>query len=170
MTVNQFLAYLAEHQWLVAAVLLGIPLFCALLNQTQQRATARTPIHYLYSAAVFTTAIPGLFAAIVVFYSMFFIRTNLLDANLVLYFLPLVSMAATLLIVKRRVGFDILPGFDRLAGLMILLGVVCLVLFFLYRLRFVIGFFASIEQLLVAGVAIYVLAKFGMSKLRGKKA
>ena len=167
MTVNDFLAYLEQYQLWVAAGLLAIPVLCALLNQTQQKATERTGIHYIYSAAVFSTSIPGLFSAIILFYSLFFAKVNLLEVNMVLYFLPLITMVATLLVVKRRVGFDILPGFDRLAGLMILLGLTCLVLFLLYRLRFVIGFFGSMEQLLIFGAVIYGLVKYAMAKLKG---
>ncbi|MFT4927468.1 MAG: hypothetical protein ACI8WB_003575, partial [Phenylobacterium sp.] len=144
------------------------PLCCLLLNLTQNKSNTRKPVHYLYSTAIFATAIPGLFASIIVFYSLFFIKTNLLNSNVVLYFLPIISMAATFFIVGRRVGFDILPGFVRLSGLMILLGVICLVVFFLYRLRFVIGFFASIEQLVMIGVFLYIITKVGFAKLKGK--
>lgn len=168
MTVNEFLQYLIQFQLHIAAVLVGIPLFCALLNQTQTKATERKPIHYVYSAAIFATAIPGLFAAIIVFYSMFFIKANMLNSNVILHFLPIISMIATFLIVGRRVGFDILPGFQRLSGLMILLSIVCLVVFFLYRLRFMIGFFASIEQLLMIGAVLYVVFKIGLARIKGK--
>ena len=169
MSVNQFLEYLSQYQLHLGAVLVGIPLFCLLLNQTQTKASVRKPVHYVYSTAIFATAIPGLFAAIIVFYSLFFIKANLLNSNVILYFLPIISMAATFLIVGRRVGFDILPGFQRLSGLMMLLGIICLLVFFLYRLRFIIGFFASIEQLLVIGVILYAIAKVGLAKLKGKR-
>lgn len=168
MSVNQLLQYLAQYQWQFAAVLIGIPLFCLLLNLTQQKAAERKPVHYVYSGAIFATAIPGLLASIIVFYSMFFIKANMLDTNVVLYFLPIISMIATIAIVGRRVGFDLLPGFQRLSGLMILLAIVCLVVFFLYRLRFIIGFFASVEQLLLVGAALYVIAKIGLARLKGR--
>lgn len=168
MSVNQFLESLSQYQLHLGAVMVGIPLFCLLLNLTQTKASVRKPVHYVYSTAIFATAIPGLFAGIIVFYSLFFIKANLLNSNVVLYFLPIISMAATFLIVGRRVGFDILPGFQRLSGLMMLLGIICLLVFFLYRLRFIIGFFASIEQLLVIGVILYVIAKVGLARLKGK--
>lgn len=168
MSVNEFLQYLTQYQFHLAGVFFAIPLFCLLLNMTQQKATERKPVHYVYSTAIFATAIPGLFAGIIVFYSMFFIKANLLNSNVILHFLHIISMAATFLIVGRRVGFDILPGFKKLSGLMILLGVICLVVFFLYRLRFIIGFFASIEQLLIAGIALYVIAKIGLARLKSK--
>jgi hypothetical protein len=41
----------------------------------------------------------------------FFTRENLLDASVLSHFLPLVSMAATLLIIRRKVDFRDLPGF-----------------------------------------------------------
>ena len=56
----------------------------------------------------------GLFAAVITAYGLFFTRTNLLEVNLLVYALPIVSMAFTLLAVRRNVEFESIPGFDRL--------------------------------------------------------
>jgi len=81
------------------------------------------PHKYCFSVLIYLSCIPGMFAAVITGYSLLMSRTNLLEVNLVLYFLPIASMIATILLIRRRVNTDLIPGFDRLLGLCTLLGV-----------------------------------------------
>jgi hypothetical protein len=113
--------------------------------------------------------IPGILAAIVVFYSLFFVRINLLEVDIVIYFLPIIMMILTLFVIAKQVNLNRLPGFNRLSGLMTLLTLTGFILLLLYKLRFMVGFFASIQSLLIFGVVLYFLFKFALRKLGGDK-
>ena len=52
------------------------------------------PWKYVYSVLIYLTSIPGVFAAVVVAYTMFFQRGNLLRLNVFVTFLPIASMVA----------------------------------------------------------------------------
>jgi len=79
------------------------------------------PWKYFYSVLVYLTCVPGTFAAVITAYTLFFTRENLMDVNPLVYFLPLASMVATLVLIHKNVTFDLVPGFDRLEGLMVMI-------------------------------------------------
>ena len=57
---------------------------------------------------------------------IFRLRINL-DTNLLTQVLPIISMITTLTIIKAQVNLDLIPGFDKLSGLIIILGaLICL--------------------------------------------
>ncbi len=167
MSVNDFLQYCEQYQSHIAALLVALPLGCIVLNLFITPSPIRKPSYYLYSLFIFASVIPGMLALVIVFYSLFFTGGNLLEANAVLHFLPILTMFATLFFATRKVDSKLLPGVKRLSGLMILIGLVCLVVFFLYKLRFVIGFFSSIESLVVVAVAAYLLMQFAIRRISG---
>ncbi|MEZ4765253.1 MAG: hypothetical protein R3C26_19345 [Calditrichia bacterium] len=103
-------------------------------------------------------------------YSLFFLRSNLLEVNALIYFLPIISMIVTLALMRRNVNFDYLPGFDRLRGLMLLLAVTFIVSFLLMQLRIWLFFGGSIGSLLIGMILIFLLLRYGSRLLlRGKK-
>ena len=67
--------------------------------------------------------------------------------------------------VGRDTDLDRLPGFERLSGLMMLIGLTFLVLLIVFKMRILIGFFASIESLVVLGIVLFILFKFAAKKL-----
>ena len=83
---------------------------------------AESPWKYVYSVLVYAVCVPGLFSAVLTGYTLFFSRENLLDASLLAYFTPIVSMIVTLVFIRKSVSFDDVPGFDRLSGLMMMIG------------------------------------------------
>ena len=120
---------------------------------------------YVYSVLVYLVGIPGVISSVLIGYSLFFVRQNLLEVNFLIYFLPVISMALSFFMIGRRISFERLPGFDRLAGLMILIGLSFLVVLALFKLRLIIGFFASMETLAVIGIAVFILFQYASAKL-----
>ena len=98
-------------------------------------------------------------------YSLFFTRSNLLDASLLIYFLPIVSMIVSLVFIRKNVDFNSVPGFDRLSGLMAMLGCSFVIALAIQKTNIWIFFGGSIEILLVMAVAIFALLKWGVYML-----
>ncbi|HEY9844536.1 MAG TPA: hypothetical protein V6D23_28955, partial [Candidatus Obscuribacterales bacterium] len=123
MTLREVITLAGQHpEWL--AIYFGVvPFLALLLPLFHKKAFGEfAPWKYVYSFLTYLTCVPGLMAAVLVGYSLFFTRENLLDANPMIYFLPLLSMFVTLVLIRKQVDFNALPGFDRLSGLMILIG------------------------------------------------
>lgn len=122
----------------------------------------------MFSVLIYLASLPGVFALVLVSYTLFILRGNLLEVNLLVYALPIMSMFGVYWAISRVTNFKYLPGFDRLSGLLVIIFLMCISVFFLYRLRFVIGFFGSIEMLFGAGVVLFIVFKIAAAKLFGR--
>jgi hypothetical protein len=120
-----------------------------------------SPWKYLYSLIVYVTCIPGVFAAVLTGYSLFFTKQNLLDANLLVYLLPIVSMVATLFLVRRSVEFEDVPGFDRLSGLIAMMAVSFILALAILKTRIWIVFGGPIQTLVAFAIGFFALFKWG---------
>ena len=109
---------------------------------------------------VYLACVPGMLAAVLTAYTLFFLRRSLLDVDLLFYFLPIVSMILTLVVVKRRVPWRDLPGVNRLYGLMVLLGISFVLALALEKTRIWVFFGASIFALLFMAVICFLALKW----------
>lgn len=94
-------------------------------------------------------------------YTLFFSRENLLDASLLAYFTPVVSMIVTLVFIRKSVSFDDIPGFDRLSGLMLMIGCSFAFALAIDKTRIWIWFGASIERLFLLALGMFALLRWG---------
>ena len=127
-----------------------------------------SPWKYVYSVIIYLACIPGIFSLFLTLYSVLLLRASLLAVNVLSYFLPFLSMFLTLFIVRRSVTFDDIPGFRRLYGLFLLIGLTFLVLFTLDRLRILLIFRSSIFLFFGLGIAIFFLLKYSARLLFGR--
>lgn len=74
-------------------------------------------------------------------------------------------MAVTLLLIRKSVSFDELPGFDRLSGLIALVGVTFVILLVIQKTFVGILFGGSIGLLVAVGAFLFALLKWGSSAL-----
>lgn len=129
----------------------------------------RSPWKYIYSVLVYLVCIPGMFSAVITAYSLFFIRQNLLNVNFIVYFIPLISMIVTLVLVGNQVQWDRIPGFDRLYALMVLIGVSFIVALAVSKTRIWLFFGGSIWFFLVVAVICFFVLKGCIHTISGKK-
>lgn len=167
MSINQWLQKINNPEILLV-FFAGLPLLALLTGFFHQRRRGeKTSLRYLYSTLTYASTIPGSFSITLIAYALFFTRTNLLDVNFLVYFLPLISMIVTLMIIGKHAEFSKLPGIDRLSGLITLLAITFSIVLFIFKSRIFIGFFSSIEYLFVLGVLIYLLLKWSLKKISG---
>ncbi len=119
------------------------------------------PWKYLYALLVYLVCVPGMFAAVITAYTLFFSGESLLDANLLVYFLPLASMVATLVLIRKNVSLDDVPGFDRLTGLMVMVGGSFVIALVIQKTRIFVFFGGSIEKLFLLAAGVFALLKWG---------
>lgn len=167
MSINQWLKGL-DNPPLFMAFLVAIPLLALITGFFHQRRYGeRGWPRYFYSVLTYASTIPGVFSVSLIAYTLFFTRKNLLDVNVFVYFLPVVSMIITLMIIAKHAEFSKLPGFDRLSGLMTLLAITFAIVLFVYKSRIFIGFFGSMEYLLGLGAFVYLLLRWSVKKAMG---
>lgn len=166
MSIDNLLKLAEDNNWLILAFLLGLPVFTFLLAKIYKDRPERHPLDYVFTLIIYLIVIPGMFSFCLVGYSFMFIRQNMLQVNMVIYFLPLISMGLVFYIISRVTDFDLLPGFKKLSALMLLIFLVMCILFFLYRLRIHMVFFGSISNLFWLGVGVFVIMKLTMNRLK----
>jgi hypothetical protein len=153
---------LAARPLVTAAALALAPLLALMLPLLHTRGAATAgPYKHFYAALVYLACIPGTAAAVLTAYALFFTQENLLDADWVVYLLPIVLMGATLALIRRVVSFDALPGFDRLQGLLALLAATFILVLALSRTRIWIVFGGSLGMAVVLAGALFALLKWG---------
>lgn len=161
MTIRELVALLGEYPLFVAAMLVLPPaatVACGLLHGRDGGRSA--PWKYIYAVIVYAVCVPGLFAAVLTGYLLFFTRDNLLDVSLVLYFGPIVCMVATLGLMRRNVAFEDVPGFGRLSGLMAMIALSFAVALAIDKTRIWILFGGSIWFLLLLALVIFAIFKW----------
>ena len=162
MTIRDLIGLAGQHPLALVIAFLAPPLAAWLLGMMHPRGQGgQAPWKYFSSGLVYLACVPGMFAAVVTAYSLFFSRENLLDANLLVYFLPIVSMAATLIFIRKSVPFDQVPGFDRLSGLMAMVGCSFAIALAVQKTNIFLFFGGSIEKLFMLAAGIFALLKWG---------
>jgi hypothetical protein len=122
---------------------------------------ANAPWKYIYSVLIYLVCIPGLFSSVLTGYGLFFQKENMLDVNLAVYLLPIVSMVVTLILIHKIVNFENVPGFDRISGLMVMIGCSFLIALAIEKTRIWIFFGGSIAMLFALAAGIFALLKWG---------
>jgi hypothetical protein len=170
MTARELIQVAGQHWLVLLAVFLLPPLATWLCGRAHGAGNGgNAPWKYAYSALVYLTSVPGTFAAVLTGYTLFFTRENLLDVNPLVYFLPIGSMVVTLIFIRKSVSFALIPGFDRLEGLLALIACSFVLALAIQKTRIWIVFGGSIERLFILAAAIFALLKWGAYTLfRGR--
>ncbi|MFC1885897.1 hypothetical protein ACFLZM_02435 [Thermodesulfobacteriota bacterium] len=151
---------------LLTALFAAPPILVLIANAFyRQKKSITPPGNYLYAFFVYLVCTPGVLSCVLTAYALFFTRRNLLTVNLFIYFFPILSMIVTLILVRKTVALDKLPGVDRLYALMILLAVSFAVALFIQKTRIWIFFGGSIGILIVLAVFCFALLKWSMAML-----
>ncbi|MEL6945254.1 MAG: hypothetical protein AAFO82_21590 [Bacteroidota bacterium] len=128
----------------------------------------QSPWKYMYSTLIYAACIPGIFATMLVFYTLFFENKSLLEVNLFIYFLPIISMFAVLLILSRKLQLEHIPGFDKISGLVFMIVAASMVIFLLSRMRIWTVFIGSIWHLLGLFAVLLIVFRIGFKRLFAK--
>ena len=162
MTTRELIQWAGQHSVALLLAFIAPPVLAWLAGQTHGKEQGKlAPWKYLYSVLVYLVCVPGMFAGVITAYTLFFSGENLLDANLLVYFLPIVSMVATLGLIRKNVSFDDVPGFDRLSGLMVMVGCSFGIALAIQKTRIFVFFGGSIEKLFLLAAGVFALLKWG---------
>ena len=161
-TIRDLIQLAGKHPWLLVLVFVGPPVLAWLAGRLQGKDQGKLPPwKYLHAVLVYVVWVPGMFAAVITAYTLFFSGENLLDANLPVYFLPIAAMVATLVLIRKNVSFDDVPGFHRLSGLMVMVGCSFAIALAIQKTRIWVFFGSSIEKLFLLAAGVFALLKWG---------
>ena len=162
MTTRELIQLADRHPAALAAAFVVPPVVAWAVGRLHERGGGgAAPWKYFYSALVYVACVPGMFAGVLTAYALFMSHENLLDVSPLIYFLPVISMVVTLVLVRKNVAFAEVPGFDRLSGLMIMVGCSFAAALAIQKTNIWIFFGGSIEKLFLLAGGIFALLKWG---------
>lgn len=169
MSINEMIMRLSVYNLHILLIFIFIPILAFITGKiVSKKEGGRGPFKYFYSFLVFISCVPGMFSSVLTLYVLFIMRSNLLSVNVILYFLPIVSMIVTVVLLDRSVDLDMVPGFERLLGLFIVLAATFVIMFVILQLRIWIFFGGSMIALLIFMAILFLLLNWAAGKAFGK--
>lgn len=159
---------MGENPSLIMIYFIGLPILSFIMTWITNEDSYKSPWKFVYSGLVYGACIPGIFATMLVAYSMFFENKSLLQVNFFVYFLPIISMFAVLLILSRKLHLENIPGFDKISGLIFMIIAASMVVFLLSRMRIWTVFIGSIWHLFGLFIVLLVIFRVGFKRLFAK--
>jgi hypothetical protein len=165
MTLQDLFDNIADNPTFIIIYFIAIPLLTALFAWIGHGEANRSPWKYIYSTLIYLSSVPGIFAITVSVYTFLFVRTSFLNVNVLVYFLPVISMVATFMILKRVVNLDEIPGFGKLSGLLMTIFAIILVMFILDRTRIIAFVMIPVQYLILIMVLLFFMFRIGMKRV-----
>ncbi len=165
MTVENIIDWLGGFPNLILIYFSSLLLISILGSFLVTRRNFRSPISYLYGGLVYAVTLPAILSGVLILYSLFFLKLNLLQLNIFTYYLPVVFSVITLIIINKTVALKSIPGFDRLSGLVTLITGAMLFTYLLQKMFFGVFFIGNISYLIAFFGVIFLGLKIGWDKL-----
>lgn len=143
--------------WLI--VFASMPILGLISSLIANRDASLSPWNYFFSFLIYACCIPGIFTIGLDIYLLIVEKRSILDFDLILQVLPIVSMLLTLFIISRTIDLDLIPGFGKLSGLLLVIACAIVSMWILDRIRIV--FFARLPIQAVVGILLGIIALFG---------
>lgn len=165
MTIQHVIDFFVQREWWILGYFAFLIVFAFILSLTPSAANVDN-LKYLMAVIVYAVSVPGVFAVILLVYSVFVLGSSVLTLSMIVYFLPIVSMIICLWQLSRKVYMKDIPGFNKLSGLLVLIGLTIVILLILQRTHFGVIFLGSMTHLLIGFVCVFIIFRFALHRIR----
>ena len=126
----------------------------------------KAPLSYLYTLLIYGVSIPGLLSFMLLLYSFFFLKGNLLELDIVVYIVPIIGLITTLFIINKSVPMSYIPGFDKISGLFTIVIITFFITYLLQKMFFGVLFIGKVQHLIVLFLGLLIVLKLAFDKLK----
>ncbi|WP_378178340.1 hypothetical protein [Aquimarina sp. SS2-1] len=165
MTVQDFINWFGNNPNLVLGYFAIIIAFSLIGLLFVKPSNFKPPINYLYGILIYAVTIPGLLALVLLLYSFFFLKINLLQVDLIAYFVPLIATIITLVIINKTIPMSRIPGFGKLSGLFILIMIAFIITYILQRMFFGVFFVGRFQYLILFFLVLLLGVKIAWDRI-----
>lgn len=165
MTINEFISWADQNPVPIFIYMIIVPAAAFIATMFMEENAERSRGKYIFSILMYATCVPGVMAFIMTGYSLVMKRADLMNFNILVYFLPIVSMLLTIGVIQRVIRMVDIPGFKRLSGFIMMIGVTCILVFILQRVFIGVFFFGTLQSLLLLFVVLFVVIKIGWDRV-----
>lgn len=125
----------------------------------------KSPINYLYTTLIYLIAIPGILAIILLVYNFFYLKSNLMQLEVLTYYLPILAMLILFIIINKTIPLKYIPGFNKISGLFAVIFISFLFTYLIQKVFIGIFFIGSITQLFGIFIVMLIVLKIGWDKV-----
>lgn len=168
MTLQNIFESATTNNLVLIYYFLVIPILALVIGLISGKEARENPWRYMFSVITYLVCVPGIFSIVLCAYLMAFEQQSMLEVNVLVYFLPIVSMFGTLAVVKQKIDLVDVPGFGRISGLIMVLAATFVLVLLLQKTRIWIVFVGSIWHLVGVVAILFLLIKFGADKFMSK--
>jgi hypothetical protein len=165
MTLQSFFELLAANPAILIFFFIACPMTALLAWLLGRNQGHISPWKYLYTFLVYAICIPGIFSVTLNVYLFLFEKQSIFEADIWTQVLPIVSMILTLWLIRNNVQFDDVPGFDKLSGLLIMIGALLFLMWIIDRTHIIAISIIPFYHVLLIFLVLLIAVRFGWSKL-----
>lgn len=165
MTLQELFDTLSAQPVVIGFYFIALPLTALLAGIFGKAEGHITPWKELYCTLVYLSAIPGIFAIILNVYLFLFEKQPIMQTNVYTQILPILVMVLTLWLIRRNISFDLIPGFDRLSGLLMIVFAVLALMWVLDRMHIIAITFMPFHYVILLLIGAFVVIRFGVKKM-----
>ena len=167
MTLGDFFEWTSLHPTLVLEYFIGIPVIVLLIALFSKGEGHLSPWKYLYSVLVYLVCLPGIFAITLSIYFFLFERRSIMEMNLGTQVLPVLSMITTILLIRKQVNLDMVPGFDKISGLILIIATLMCLMWFIDKTHIYSITYMPFFVVILILVAGFLVIRMGLKKMTG---
>ncbi len=168
MTLQEFFNLLAANPLWILAYFILIPLAAFLVGIPGKGEGNEEPWKYIYSTLIYLVCIPGIFAVTLSVYVFIFERRSIYDTDIFTQILPILSMIVTLLLIRRNVDLDLIPGFEKITGFITMIAAVFAFMWVLDKTRIWIVSFLPFWQGILIFIGLLLAVRWGWKQMAKK--
>ena len=166
MTLRDVFQAISGQPALLFLLLIAVPTAAFLVNLwSGETAEDIWKWRYIYTGLVYLACIPGIFTVTLNIYLFLFERQSIWDMNLAVQVLPILTMGATLMIIRRKMPFNYIPGFGKLSGFLMLITAVMGTLWIVDRTRIYAITYIPFTYIVIGFMALLIIIRFAWSRL-----
>ncbi len=115
MTIQDIINWFSQNENLILGYFIAILILTIFVILIINRNNSKN-LKYVISGLVYAVTVPGILSVILTLYTLFMLQQNLLEVNIIAYFVPIVAMVITLIIIRASLktpyfGHDFLSAF-----------------------------------------------------------
>ncbi len=167
MTLEEFFRLLAQHPLWLVGYFGALPLLAWATADLSRDKGHLDPWRYVYSVLIYLSAVPGIFSLTLSLWVFLFERRSIFQMDVYTQILPVLSMVATLFIIKRNVDLDHVPGFDRLSGLVMMIAALLIFFWILDKTRVIVFSYMPFGYALLIFAGLLAVVHFGWKRFAG---
>lgn len=120
---------------------------------------------YVYTSLIYISCILGVFTVTLDIYLLVFERQSLLDVNLPLQVLPILTSVTTLMVIQSKIPFQYIPGFGRLPDFVTIIAILISALWFIDRASIYPVSYVPFFYIIVGFGATLIAVRYAWSRL-----